>query len=48
MARRVEPLMGTVASLDVRDAVVPEGALDEAFAWLHEADRRFSAWKPDA
>ena len=38
--------MGTVASLDVRDADVPVAALDEAFAWLHEADRRFSAWQP--
>lgn len=48
MERRVEPLMGTVASLEVRDERVPASAIDEAFAWLHEADRRFSAWQPDS
>jgi thiamine biosynthesis lipoprotein len=36
--------MGTVASLEVRDAVVPDSILDEAFASLHEAERRFSPW----
>lgn len=46
--RRVEELMGTVASLDVRDAEVRTVVLDEAFAWLHEVDRRFSPYKEDS
>lgn len=46
--RRVEELMGTVASLDVRDAQVRPDVLDEAFAWLHEVDRRFSPYKEDS
>lgn len=40
--------MGTVASLDVRDAVVRPAVLDEAFAWLHEVDRRFSPYREDS
>ena len=40
--------MGTIASLDVRDPVVPAGVVDEAFAWLHEVDRRFSPYRADS
>jgi len=40
--------MGTVASLDVRDDVVRPEVLEEAFAWLHEVDRRFSPYKEDS
>ncbi|MFN8620246.1 MAG: FAD:protein FMN transferase [Chloroflexota bacterium] len=46
--RRVESLMGTVASLVVLDADPAPEVLDEAFAWLHEADRRFSPYKEDS
>jgi FAD:protein FMN transferase len=45
--RRVETIMGTVVSLDVRDAV-PEAAVEEAFASLHEADARFSTYRSDS
>lgn len=46
--RHVEPVMGTVVSFDIRDAVVPAGALDDAVAWLHEVDERFSPYLPDS
>jgi thiamine biosynthesis lipoprotein len=45
---RVEPVMGTVVSFDIRDPVVPLGALDAAVAWLHEVDARFSPFLPDS
>jgi thiamine biosynthesis lipoprotein len=40
--------MGTVVSFDIRDAVVPAGALDAAIAWLHEVDHRFSPFRDDS
>ncbi len=50
--RRVEAIMGTMVSLDLRDETVPDGAIDAAvdaaFAWLHDVDRRFSPFKPDS
>jgi thiamine biosynthesis lipoprotein len=46
--RRVEPIMGTAFTLDVRDGEVPAEAVEAAFASLHEADARFSPWKPDS
>jgi thiamine biosynthesis lipoprotein len=50
--RRVESIMGTVFTLEVRDPGGPSEAIDEAvdaaFASLHEADGRFSPWKPDS
>jgi len=39
---KVEHLMGTVFSIDVRDPEVGDGVLDEAFAGLHQVDQRFS------
>ncbi|HSO92916.1 MAG TPA: FAD:protein FMN transferase, partial [Candidatus Dormibacteraeota bacterium] len=45
---RVEPLMGTVFSIDLRDGQVPESAVDEAFRWLHQVDRRFSPFRTDS
>lgn len=39
---RVEPLMGTVVSIDLRDPPVPDGVVDEAFAWLRQVEERFS------
>ena len=42
--------MGTTFELDLRDAadVVDEDAIDRAFAWLHDVDRRFSTYRPDS
>ena len=47
---RSEPVMGTVATVDIRDPVPanPEQLLDEVFAWLHEVDRRFSTYRPES
>jgi len=44
----VQHLMGTVISIDVRDMEVPSGAIDAAFAWLHQVDDRFSTYKPES
>ena len=38
----VEHVMGTVVSIDVRDAQVPDGCVEEVVRRLHDADRRFS------
>jgi thiamine biosynthesis lipoprotein len=46
--RRVEQIMGTAISLDVRDPSVEPGALDEAFEYLRQIDRRFSTYKPES
>jgi thiamine biosynthesis lipoprotein len=40
--------MGTVVSFDVRDPDVPPGILEDAGAWLHDVDRRFSPYRPDS
>jgi thiamine biosynthesis lipoprotein len=48
---RVEHLMGTVFSFDVRDAVATEAiaaAIDGAVAWLRAADARFSTYRADS
>jgi thiamine biosynthesis lipoprotein len=45
---RVEQIMGTAIGIDLRDAVVPEAAIVEAFASLRRADARFSTYKPDS
>jgi thiamine biosynthesis lipoprotein len=46
---RVVPVMGTVVSIDVRDPdpTVPSigRAVDDAVAWLHEVDARFSPFR---
>jgi thiamine biosynthesis lipoprotein len=44
--RRVEQIMGTAISLDVRDAAVRPAALDRAFEYLRGVDERFSTYKP--
>jgi FAD:protein FMN transferase len=41
---RVEPVMGTVVSIGVCDAAVPGQAIDDAVAWFHEVDERFSPY----
>lgn len=45
---RVEHVMGFPVSLRVDDENVPESAADAAFAWLREADARFSPFKEDS
>jgi thiamine biosynthesis lipoprotein len=43
--------MGTGATVELRDPLAPgvaERLADEAFAWLHEVDRRFSTYKADS
>jgi thiamine biosynthesis lipoprotein len=47
-AHRIESVMGTVVSIDVRDAAVPAGVIDAAIAWLHEVDERFSPFREDS
>lgn len=45
---RVEQIMGTAIGIDLRDAAVPEVAIEEAFASLRRADARFSTYKPES
>ena len=45
---RVEHVMGTAVSLDLRDEAVPESALDDLFAYLRDIDRRFSPFRADS
>ena len=45
---RVEHVMGFPVSLRVDDEDVPESAADAVFAWLREADARFSPFKEDS
>jgi len=45
---RVEAVMGTVVSIDIRPPFIAEEALDAAVAWFHDVDRRFSPFLPDS
>jgi FAD:protein FMN transferase len=48
---RVEEVMGTMASFDVRAArpgTDVHAAVDAAVAWLHDVDRRFSTYRDDS
>jgi thiamine biosynthesis lipoprotein len=45
---RVEQIMGTAISIDVRDAALPPSSLEAAFEYLRGVDRRFSTYKPDS
>ena len=38
--------MGTVVSIDVRPPFVDAPVIDDAVAWLHDVDERFSTYKP--
>lgn len=40
--------MGTMISIDVRPPYVPVPTLDDAVAWFHEVDRRFSLFRADS
>ncbi|HEX3540978.1 MAG TPA: FAD:protein FMN transferase [Acidimicrobiales bacterium] len=44
---RVELVMGTAISIDVRDEVSGD-ALDEVVAWFHHVDETFSTYRPDS
>jgi FAD:protein FMN transferase len=44
--RRVEQIMGTAISLDVRNASFPPSQLESAFEYLRSVDERFSTYKP--
>jgi thiamine biosynthesis lipoprotein len=45
---RVEHVMGTAVSLDLRDEDVPEAALDDVFEFLRDVERRFSPFRPES
>jgi FAD:protein FMN transferase len=45
---RVEQIMGTAIGIDLRDATVPDSAIDEALASLRSADARFSTYRPES
>ena len=45
---RVEPVMGTVVTIDVRAPFVDPAALEAAVAWFHDVDRRFSPFRDDS
>lgn len=45
---RVEHCMGTVFTVDVRDAGAWDDAIDDVVAWLHEVDAVFSTYRPDS
>ncbi|MER5294383.1 FAD:protein FMN transferase [Streptomyces pharetrae] len=46
--RRVEHVMGFPVSLRIDDPEIPEGLPDRVYAWLREADERFSPFRPDS
>jgi thiamine biosynthesis lipoprotein len=46
--RRVEPLMGTVVSIDVRPPLVPERVLDDVFEHLRDVEARLSTYRPES
>ncbi len=47
-AVRVEPVMGTVVSVDVRDPGEWSAAMDLVVAWFHRVDAVFSTFRPDS
>jgi thiamine biosynthesis lipoprotein len=46
--RRVERLMGTVVSLDIRPPLVAVEVVDEVIGRLHDVEARFSTYRPDS
>jgi thiamine biosynthesis lipoprotein len=48
MLRRSEPVMGTVATVELHDAPDAERLADAAFAWLRDVDERFSTYRDDS
>jgi thiamine biosynthesis lipoprotein len=47
-AVRVEHIMGTAISLDLRHPALPTAAVDAAFAHLRDVDARFSTYRADS
>jgi FAD:protein FMN transferase len=47
-AHRVEHVMGTAVSFDVRDPDCSPEAIDRAVEWLHHVDETFSTHRPDS
>ena len=45
---RVEHVMGTTVTIDVRPPFVSPAALDDAVAWFHDVDARFSMYREDS
>ena len=45
---RVEQVMGTAVSVDLRDPSVDEAALESFFAWLRSVDAAFSTYREDS
>ncbi|MBV8979995.1 MAG: FAD:protein FMN transferase [Acidimicrobiia bacterium] len=46
VVRRVEHVMGTAVSLLVHADAEIDSAIDDAVAWLHEVDDRFTTYRP--
>ena len=46
--RRVETVMGTTVSIEVRPPLVSSRVLDAVVAQLHDVDARFSTYRPDS
>jgi FAD:protein FMN transferase len=46
--RRIEHIMGTAVTVEIRDRVVPRRALERAFDWLRWVDRTFSTYDADS
>jgi FAD:protein FMN transferase len=46
--RRVDAVMGTTVSIEVRPPLVPGEVLDAVLAQLHDVDARFSTYRPDS
>lgn len=45
---RVDHIMGTAISIDLRDPEVHFDVMEAAFDWLRQVDARFSLYKPDS
>jgi FAD:protein FMN transferase len=45
---RVEQVMGTAISIDVRDVNITPSALDDVFAWFRRVDETFSTYKENS
>ena len=42
---RVEPVMGTTISIDVREPFVTQTVIEDVVAWFHDVDARFSMYR---
>lgn len=44
----VEHCMGTVFTIDIRDAGIWSDAINDVISWLHQVDEIFSTYRPDS